>query len=133
MMHALALPLLLLAAQPRELNCEDAVTQADMNECAAREFIAADVDLNAAWGEFLQAARQGDAEAPPRGDDRPGAEARMRRAQRAWVTFRDEHCAVAGYEARGGSMESMLVDGCRAELTRARSRQLRELIGGGGD
>jgi uncharacterized protein YecT (DUF1311 family) len=132
MMHAFALPLLLLAAQPRDVNCDEAVTQADMNECAAREFIAADVDLNAAWGEFLQYAREIDAEPPP-GDDRPGAEARMRRAQRAWVTFRDEHCAVAGYEARGGSMESMVYDGCRAELTRARTRQLLELVDGGGD
>ena len=130
-MQAFALPLLLLAAQPRDLNCEDAVTQADMNECAAREFIAADVDLNAAWGEFLQYARDMDSE-PPGGDDRPGSEARMRRAQRAWVTFRDEHCAVVGYEARGGSMESMLYESCRAELTRARARQLRDLLGGSG-
>lgn len=128
-MHALAL--LLLAAQPEELNCSDPQYQAEMNQCAARDFIEADVELNAAWGEFLRYAREMDVEPPP-GDDRPGSEARMRRAQRAWVTFRDEHCAVAGYEARGGSMESMVYEGCRAELTRARTAQLLELVDGGG-
>ncbi len=127
-MSTLILPLLLLAGQ--QPDCRDPQTQVEMNRCAAEEFIEADVELNAAWGEFLHYAREIDAAEPPHGDERPGAETRMRRGQRAWVTFRDQHCAVAGYEARGGSMESMLYDSCRAALTRERSRQLRQLIGG---
>ena len=46
-------------------------------------------------------------------------------AQRAWLIFRDAHCTVEGYEARGGSMEPMVYNGCRARITRERTAQLR--------
>jgi uncharacterized protein YecT (DUF1311 family) len=104
------------------VDCRDPVTQADMNECAARDFLAADVALNAAWGEALRVVRAADAE--PVDDGGPGYEETLREAQRGWVAFRDAHCRLEGYEARGGSMESMIYDGCRAELTRERVRQL---------
>ena len=44
------------------------------------------------------------------GDDRPGDEATLREAQRAWVAFRDAHCRLEGYEARGGTMEPLVDD-----------------------
>ena len=119
-------PLLLLTAQP--LDCGEARTQAEMNECAVRHFEAADAELNAVWPRALAYARGLDADGVPAFDDRPSAEARLREAQRAWLTFRDAHCAVAGYEARGGSMESMVYEGCRAQVTGERTEQLRSLI-----
>ena len=122
-----ALPaLLMLAAQP--LDCEDPRNQAEMNECAALAFQEADVALNETWGEVLAYVRSADREGAPSFDDRPDGEAMLRQAQRAWVTFRDAHCTVIGYEARGGSMESMIFDGCRARVTRERIEQLRGLI-----
>jgi uncharacterized protein YecT (DUF1311 family) len=58
-------------------------------------------------------------------DSGPGEEASLREAQRAWVAFRDAHCRLESYEARGGSMQPMLDAGCRATLTRARTAELR--------
>jgi uncharacterized protein YecT (DUF1311 family) len=55
---------------------------------------------------------------------------RLRAAQRAWMAFRDAECAVAGYEALGGSMESMLVSGCVAQLTKRRAAELRQMLSG---
>jgi len=118
--------LLLLAAQP--LDCEDPRNQAEMNECAALAFQDADVALNETWADVLAHVRAADREGAPGFDDRPDGETMLRRAQRAWVTFRDAHCTVAGYEARGGTMESMVYDGCRAQATRERIEQLRGLI-----
>jgi uncharacterized protein YecT (DUF1311 family) len=121
--------LALLATQPADeprWNCADPQTQSEMNACAAIDFERADAELNAEYRRAIAHARSSDREESGRieGDDRPGDEATLREAQRAWVAFRDAHCRLQGYEARGGSMESMLYDGCRAALTRARTAQL---------
>ena len=110
----------------REHQCDDPQNQADMNACAAIDFEAADAELNAAWREALASARAADAELDRAYDQRPTSEATLREAQRAWIVFRDAHCTLEGYdEARGGSMEPMVYDGCRARLTRERTAQLR--------
>jgi uncharacterized protein YecT (DUF1311 family) len=105
--------------------CDDPQHQADMNACAAIDFEAADAELNAAWREAVASARAADAEIDRQYDQRPTSEATLREAQRAWIVFRDAHCTLEGYdEARGGSMEPMVYDGCRARLTRQRTAQL---------
>ena len=60
----------------------------------------------------------------------PGEEASLREAQRAWVTFRDAHCRLQSFEARGGSMQPMLLSQCKAYLTELRTEQLRNLSAG---
>src|SRR6478672_5902751 len=55
----------------------------------------------------------------------PGEEATLREAQRAWVAFRDAHCRLESFEARGGSMQPMIDGNCRAAITRARTAELR--------
>jgi uncharacterized protein YecT (DUF1311 family) len=58
------------------------------------------------------------------GDGRPGYEETLKKAQRAWIAYRDAVCEYEGYEARGGTMEPMLVNGCLARLTRTRTKEL---------
>jgi len=117
-----------LDARYREHNCSDPQTQMDMNFCAAIELERADGALNAAWRGVIDSARADDREVDRRYDRRPTGEAKLREAQRAWIVFRDAHCTVEGYDqARGGSMEPMVYDGCRARLTRERIRQLTEI------
>lgn len=129
MIATLHVALAVLAVQaPPAQDCRDPQTQVDMNICEAITFEHADADLNAEYRNAVVRARAADREAASyvaEGDDRPGEEATLREAQRAWVAFRDAHCRLQGYEARGGSMESMLYDGCRATLTRERTAQLR--------
>ena len=107
-------------------DCRTPITQLDMNLCAAIDFDAADAQLNAAWPGVLAHARAQDRDALP-GDRRPGVAVRLLEAQRAWITFRDAHCTVESYQARGGSMEPLLYNGCRAHLTRQRVAQLHAL------
>ena len=54
-----------------------------------------------------------------------GEETTLREAERAWVAFRDADCRLESFEARGGTMQPMLYDGCRANRTRARTAELR--------
>ena len=119
---------LALAAQPlTEAECANAASQMEMNACAAQRFEQADAELNALYGRLIAGARAND-RSPDNGrvegDDRPGEEATLREAQRAWVTFRDGQCAFESYESFQGSMEPMIYQGCRARLTRERIAQL---------
>jgi uncharacterized protein YecT (DUF1311 family) len=118
-----------LDAEARENHCNDPQNQAEMNICAGIDFQRADNDLNAAYRVVIAAARANDREfraMGTTGDTRPGYEAVLRAAQRAWVTYREQHCTWTGYnEARGGSMEAMIYGGCMATVTRARIEELR--------
>jgi uncharacterized protein YecT (DUF1311 family) len=122
---------LLLAAQEPQVNCRDPQVQQEMNYCAAQDAERADAELNIVYRTAIASAQAADREyasyqtgaAGPSSE--PGEEASLREAQRAWVAFREAHCRLEGYEARGGSMEPMLEAGCRATITRARTAELR--------
>ena len=122
-----------LDALAREINCGDPRTQGDMNVCASIDFQRADLALNAAYRTAIARAQRNDRELRPRdgdGDTRPGYEAVLRAAQRAWLTYREQHCTWQGYnEARGGTMEPMSYSACLAATTAARTE---ELTGQGG-
>ncbi|KEQ06466.1 MAG: DUF1311 domain-containing protein [Alphaproteobacteria bacterium] len=122
-MATLLLPFAAQAQDP-EVNCEDAQTQMEMTYCAEQDFVEADELLNAQYKLSRQATKAADADAMA---DLRGADAALVAAQRAWVAFRDAHCASYGYQARGGSMEPMLIYACQADLTRQRTEQLKEL------
>ena len=113
----------------RENNCADPQNQAEMNICAGIDYRRADNDLNAAYRTAIAEAQARDRELRTMGstgDTRPGYEATLRAAQRAWLVYREQQCTWQGYnEARGGSMESMVYGGCMAALTRGRIIELR--------
>jgi uncharacterized protein YecT (DUF1311 family) len=104
-----------LAAQQKEQDCDDARTQAEMNLCAARQHRAADAEMNRAYSRLRAAV---DAE----------ERAALLAAQRAWLRFRDAHCAYEAAGVRGGSMEPMVHSGCLAAVTRERTRQLKDAL-----
>lgn len=127
---AAAALLTLAQAQAESPDCEAPQYQLEMNACAGIDFERADAELNAVWRQVVEAARANDRALRAGGGslDRLGYEATLREAQRAWLAFRDAHCTYHGYEARDGSMEPMLFNGCRAGVTRERTEQLRSLL-----
>jgi uncharacterized protein YecT (DUF1311 family) len=122
--------LLALAAAPQAspVNCTNPDTQTDMNLCARREYERADAALNAQWALTAAGMKEQDRDFDRSYDTRPGYFDTLLAAQRAWLTYRDRHCDSDGYRMRGGSAESMLISGCRAQLTEARTAQLKALI-----
>jgi len=113
-----------------EWNCENPQVQQEMNWCAGRDFAVADERLNAQWKITSEVMKQRDAEWAEIGsaDTRPGLFESLLEAQRGWLRYRDAHCRVDGYTARGGSLEPLLVATCKARLTRMRTEELRELV-----
>lgn len=110
------------------VDCKNAVTQMDMNICAGQDYDRADVDLNKIYKQAVAAMKAMDKELGEIDAAYVGAEEALKKAQRAWIGYRDGQCELAGFEARGGSMEPMLVSGCLAELTRKRTAELKQLL-----
>lgn len=125
------LGLLLLLAAPAlaedepDVDCANAITQPDLNDCAYQEYEAADAELNAVYRQAMTAAQNVDKELE--GADIGAVEA-LKTAQRAWIGYRDDQCEFAGFQARGGQAEPMLVSGCLAQLTQKRTAELNEFL-----
>ncbi len=101
--------------------------QQEMNICALNDFIAADKKLNEQWAMTSAVMKSRDEGWQPDWDERPGYFESLLASQRAWLKYRDAHCRVEGYAARGGSMEPLLVSTCKTSLTEARTQELRSL------
>lgn len=123
-------PTSLLRAEEK-LDCANAMTQADMNQCAHTDFEEADKGLNVIWEAARERARKLDEQ--QHDAERKGAEAALLAAQRGWIAYRDGHCELGGWEAHGGSMEPLLVWNCKAEMTQERTKQLKKFVEGSGD
>jgi uncharacterized protein YecT (DUF1311 family) len=120
--------LILLAAlavqptsDPEESACYDRDhSQQAMNICAGEAFQRADGDLNRMWRE-IQSHYSGDAD----------MKKLLLEGQRSWLKYRDAQCELTAYDSRGGSMWPMVISGCRADITRRRVQELKDMLGEG--
>ena len=108
---AVAVPLLAAAPASAADLCEG-TTQADLNECAAADYGAADKALNAVYGQLMKKIG-------------PKAKDNLRAAQKAWLPFRDATCALETMGVDGGSAYAMEYNGCREGLTDQRIKVLK--------
>lgn len=127
-MMLMSLMLLAAAAQDPEIDCGNAMAQFELNACAYKEYERADAAMNVQWKITSERMKVIDADFDRTQDGRPGYFDTLLAGQRAWLTYRDKHCASEGYTMRGGSAEPMVISGCKAQLTEARTKQLKELI-----
>lgn len=108
-------------------DCDDPQTQMRMNFCASLEQGLARAELDVQWEETAAAMRELDARIDREFDSQAGHYETLEESQRAWSAYRDAQCLAEGFLARGGSMQPMLENLCRAFLARQRIGQLREL------
>ena len=106
--------MLIVCATSARASCDSSKTQTDLSICAGREYKAADSDLTHAYALAIANARRAG----------PSQEERLRKAQRAWIPFRDLACAAEGGQREGGSMEGMVIAMCLTRLTKERTRDL---------
>ncbi|MGO3859199.1 MAG: lysozyme inhibitor LprI family protein [Neisseriaceae bacterium] len=104
-----------LASGVYALDCDRALTQVDMNECAYLDFKKADQRLN----QLYQQHRQGL-------DDQRKQQLKV--AQQAWLKFRDLSCTYEADFYRGGSMVPLVRQGCLTEATENRIKALENYI-----
>jgi uncharacterized protein YecT (DUF1311 family) len=124
--------LLLLAAAPEpKLDCADPQDQSSMNLCAQQDYERADTEMNAQYHLAIATMRAADKQVDRSYDQQPTYYDTLVAAQHAWLTFRDQTCLLESFEARGGSMQPMLDSGCRARVTRERTKQLKSMVEAG--
>lgn len=128
MIALILLVLLAPAAGSQDWDCTDPhnLPQQAMNYCAGLEFEAADAELNAIWPSLIEQAEENDALGID--DGRPGYREALVAAQRAWIAFRDANCTYDGYQAKGGSLEPLLVATCKTAMTEQRIGDLKNTL-----
>jgi uncharacterized protein YecT (DUF1311 family) len=127
---AVALGLILFASTPavaQDWNCSDPdnLPQQGMNYCASMDFERADAVLNAALKSVYPKIKAREVDLDDQWRGFPDA---VLDAQRAWIKFRDTHCAAEGFKYRGGSIEPLIYQSCRAKLTEKRTKQINSLL-----
>ncbi len=93
--------------------CARAVTQFELNDCAAREYKNADTILNAVYNRIQSKIEGVNLQ-------------NLKEAQRAWIKYRDADCAGEAVY-RGGSRSPMLQAFCAAALTKDRTKELKRI------
>jgi uncharacterized protein YecT (DUF1311 family) len=83
-----------------------------MNKTAYDSYHKADIELNKIYKELFELL------------DGPEKNALIA-AQKAWISFRDAHCAFEAEEVAGGSMQPMVRAACLEERTLARIEDLK--------
>jgi len=91
--------------------CAHAQSQAEMTMCWGKEHKAADARLNEAYRRFM--AKLNDEE-----------KAQLKKAQLAWITYRDANCDFVADQYKGGTMRPMIAAICLAETTNNRTTEL---------
>ena len=110
--------------------CNPDGNQQEMNQCAYEDWVKADEELNAVYKQALAFAASQDADLKEYQPELQGAVKALKKAQRAWVSYRDGQCESYGFGARGGSMEPLLIESCKADLTNLRVKELKDLMAG---
>jgi uncharacterized protein YecT (DUF1311 family) len=99
-------------------DCENAQSTAAMRACENARYQQADQKMNAAYQALMSKL------------DEPGR-AKLRRAQQAWISFRDAEADFQADAARGGTLAPLIRTSALADLTEYRwsqlSRQAREV------
>ena len=108
-------------AVAQDVDCANAEAQVELTFCAESDWKDADADLNATYKLAMAASKRTDTYLDAK--DR-GAADYLLKAQREWITYRDDACAAEGYSAHGGTAEPMIIYDCRARLTRERTDSL---------
>lgn len=105
-------------------DCSNPQTQLDLNQCAGEDYDKADKELNAEYQKLRKTLAERDKDAD---ENTKGAVDALVAAQRAWVAFRDANCKLSGFQARGGSMEPMIIASCLADMSREQTEELKSL------
>jgi uncharacterized protein YecT (DUF1311 family) len=105
-----------VAQQAHKKNpCDNAQTQAEMDECSAREYRAADQKLNKLYADLSSKLE-------------PERLAKLKETQRAWIKFRDADCEFQAYLNKGGTIYPVVYNGCLTDNANNRIKQLEQML-----
>lgn len=92
-------------------DCANAMTQADMNKCAAQELAVEDKKINATYKAL-------------RSRFEPEQQEQLKKVQLAWIKYKELACKFEAGGAEGGSIYPMVLANCLTQKTRQRNAEL---------
>lgn len=102
-------------ASAQKIDCNKAVSTAEMQECANRDYEKEDKRLNRVYQQFMKADAL---------DDQ--GRNLLKDAQRKWIQYRDAKCSFEADAWRGGTGASQLFLACMGNATKLRADELEE-------
>lgn len=96
-------------------NCQNPVTQIDINECAVLDFKKADAQLNKLYKEL-----SGSLDADQK--------QKLKQVQLHWIQYKESQCKYEGDKYAGGSIAGFIIQSCQTRITRQRSAELTEML-----
>ncbi|MDB5524393.1 MAG: urease-associated protein [Rhizobium sp.] len=115
-------------AQELDLDCTSPQDQPSTTACAVDDLGKADDELNAVYQRAMKYQADLDKDMTEINPANIGAVKALKKAERAWIEYRDAHCEAVGFANLGGTAYATFVVGCEAELTRNRTRELKQLM-----
>ncbi len=91
------------------LDCNNAITQKDMNFCSKKDYEQAQAELNAVYQKASE-------HFPDKDTD-----TRFEESHKAWLNYRDLHCDYAADQYKGGSIRPLIYFACLETLTKERT------------
>jgi uncharacterized protein YecT (DUF1311 family) len=102
---------LLVSASALAEDCDNAISQTEMNMCSADQYDKADKKLNQTWQTALKRAT-------------PQQRDLLKKAQKNWIALRDADCAFIGSGSEQGSAQPMVINQCMTDKTNEREAWL---------
>lgn len=107
--------LLLASGTPGKMvfaaDCDNAMSQLEINQCESKLAEQADKNLNAVYKKLIAAV------------DGSGA-GKLRAAERAWMAYRDSQCEFNERSSIGGSIHDAAVSACYQDFASKRTKEL---------
>ncbi|QSJ15615.1 lysozyme inhibitor LprI family protein [Nostoc sp. UHCC 0702] len=99
----------------QKLNCNNAQTQLEINQCAQLSYKNADQKLNQVYQQLLPKLSR-------------SRKQKLNAAQLAWIKFRDASCEFERSAYEGGSIAPTIYFGCLEKTTKQRTQELQEYL-----
>ena len=117
---AIALTFFIQAAQAThadraKADCQEAMTQIAMNQCAAEAYQSEDDLLNQNYKALRAKLSSEERE-------------ELKHVQLTWLKYRDQQCAFESARYEGGSIYPLIVSGCLEKLTQQRNAVLDDML-----
>ncbi|MBA0179269.1 lysozyme inhibitor LprI family protein [Pectobacterium carotovorum] len=113
---AIGLFFVLPTAQAAALDCNNANTQLDMNQCAVQEYKKVDGELNRLYQDVVKRVAIEE------------HKALLKSAQRKWIAYRDADCEFQTFPTTGGSVHGMVYSQCLTQKTAERVEEFKSML-----
>ncbi len=127
LLRATLLPVVLLASDADAIDCSQAITTPDLNECASIEKDKVEARLNETYKQVLASLDQSD---PLFKDDAARAKAKLIEAQRAWIRYREADCDARYSLNASGTIRTVIWFGCMRSDAEQRIKELTSFMDG---